>query len=86
MIQYEPSVIGHCMFDNVEKSVQANQLLKEAAENAFWQVCSLLIILSRFSHLMDHIIDEAIQDSELHKLPMMCASTSKCLNLVQVAS
>ncbi|KAI6171503.1 Conserved oligomeric Golgi complex subunit 1 [Aphelenchoides bicaudatus] len=71
LVQHEPSVISHCMFDNVEKAVQANQMLREAAENAL-------------SHLMDYIIDEAIQDSELHKLSIMCSSTAKCLNFVQV--
>ena len=37
-----------------------------------------------FSHLMDYIIDEAVQDSELHKLPDSCSDTAKCLNFVQV--
>jgi hypothetical protein len=59
------------MFEDLERAVKANQLLREAAENA---LC----------HLMDYIIDEAVQDSELNKLPSLCADTAKCLNFMQV--
>jgi hypothetical protein len=34
LVQHEPSVISYCMFDDVEKAVQANQMLREAAESA----------------------------------------------------
>lgn len=33
-VQYEPSIINQCMFDDTEKAVQCNQLLRGAAENA----------------------------------------------------
>jgi hypothetical protein len=33
---------------------------------------------------MDYIIDEAVQDSELGKLPSLCAHVNRCLDLVQV--
>jgi hypothetical protein len=36
LVQYEPSVISQCMFDNTEKAVEANQMLRAAAENALW--------------------------------------------------
>ncbi|KAI6238270.1 putative thioredoxin [Aphelenchoides fujianensis] len=71
LVQYEPSIISHCMFDETEKAVEGNRLLRGAAENA---LC----------HLIDYIVDEAVQDTELSRFPAACSQVVKCLDLVQV--
>ncbi|KAI6225355.1 putative thioredoxin [Aphelenchoides fujianensis] len=60
LVQYEPSIISHCMFDETEKAVEGNRLLRGAAENA---LC----------HLIDYIVDEAVQDTELSRFPAACS-------------
>ena len=38
LVHYEPSILNQCMFDDTEKAVQGNQLLRGAAENALKSV------------------------------------------------
>ncbi|KAI6180081.1 putative thioredoxin [Aphelenchoides besseyi] len=71
LVQYEPSIISQCMFDDTEKAVEGNRMLRTAAETA---LC----------HLIDYIVDEAVLDTELSKLPIACSQPIKCLDFVQV--
>ncbi|KAI6231285.1 putative thioredoxin [Aphelenchoides besseyi] len=85
LVQYEPSIISQCMFDDTEKAVEGNRMLRTAAETALWFV-RVLNQKQRncFSHLIDYIVDEAVLDTELSKLPIACSQPIKCLDFVQV--
>ncbi|KAI6209091.1 putative thioredoxin [Aphelenchoides besseyi] len=85
LVQYEPSIISQCMFDDTEKAVEGNRMLRTAAETALWFVCfSNYKQQTCFSHLIDYIVDEAVLDTELSKLPIACSQPIKCLDFVQV--
>ncbi|CAD5205901.1 unnamed protein product [Bursaphelenchus okinawaensis] len=70
LVQFEPSIISQCMGDDTESAVEANKVLHQAAETA---LC----------HLMDYIIDEAVQDTELNKLKESCEVAFKFVDYVQ---
>ncbi|CAD5208644.1 unnamed protein product [Bursaphelenchus xylophilus] len=70
LVQFEPSVISQCMGDDTNSAVEANKILHQAAETA---LC----------HLMDYIIEEAVQDSELNRIKEACELPFKWIDYVQ---